>query len=75
MDCPGCGMQRSFVELLEGDLYGSFLQFPALIPLLLMIGYLFVHLKFQFKYGAKILMYAFIGNAIIILANYILKLL
>ena len=38
IDCLGCGMQRSFVCLLRGDLYGSVLQYP---PLLFFIGYIF----------------------------------
>ncbi len=35
MDCPGCGFQRSFFALLEGDLQRSFHLYPATVPLLL----------------------------------------
>lgn len=73
MECMGCGIQRSFIALLKGNIYESFLLYPALIPLILMFGFLFCHLIFQFKYGAFILKYMFIFNAIIILVNYILK--
>ncbi len=36
VDCPGCGMQRSLVALLKGDLLESLHLFPALLPLMAM---------------------------------------
>ena len=36
IDCLGCGMQRSFVSLLRGDIYESVLYYP---PLLFLIVY------------------------------------
>ena len=39
IDCLGCGMQRSIVCLLRGDLYGSIRYYP---PLLFFISYVFV---------------------------------
>jgi len=72
-DCPGCGMQRSFIYLAEGNLKESIITYPALIPSLLMIIYLILHLKFRFKNGHKILLTLFSVNTIIIVINYILK--
>jgi len=34
IECPGCGAQRSFVELIHGNISESIHLFPALIPLL-----------------------------------------
>ena len=74
-DCPGCGMQRSFIELLKGNFWESILLYPALIPTIIMILFLFAHFILKFKNGATILKYLFIFNASIIVLNYIYKLL
>lgn len=37
IECPGCGAQRSVVELIHGNLWESLHLFPALIPLLITI--------------------------------------
>ncbi|WP_082995023.1 DUF2752 domain-containing protein [Aquimarina megaterium] len=73
IDCLGCGFQRSFLLLIKGDLVESFLMYPALIPLLLMFGYLIAHLLLKFKKGAKTLQYFYILNSILIITNYIIK--
>lgn len=72
-DCPGCGMQRSAIELLYGNVWESILYYPALLPLIFMFTFLSLHLIFKIKNGAKILKYLFIFNAIIIFVNYIFK--
>lgn len=73
IDCPGCGMQRSFIELLKGNFIESFKLYPALFPIILMIIFLFIHVKFQFRNGANILKWMFFLNLGIIIANYIFK--
>lgn len=73
IECPGCGMQRSLIALLKGNLWQSLQLFPALIPLLLMFVFLILHLKFQFKNGARILIFWFVINTVIIIVSYMLK--
>ena len=73
MTCPGCGFQRSLIALLRGDFYESFVQYPALIPILLMVGFLITHLIFKFKQGGVWLKYMFIFNVAIIVVNFIIK--
>jgi hypothetical protein len=34
IDCPGCGFQRSFISLVQGDLSKSWSLYPPTIPLL-----------------------------------------
>lgn len=75
IDCPGCGMQRSLHALLEGNILSSIYYFPALIPLMIMFAYLFLHLFFKFENGAKALIIIFSINAFIILTNFLIKLL
>ncbi len=72
-ECMGCGMQRSFILVLKGDFLEAFIIYPAIYTLIIMFGFLIVHLKFNFKYGHKILLSLFIINIIIIFTNYILK--
>jgi hypothetical protein len=75
IECPGCGMQRSLIELLRGDLIESLKLFPALIPTIALIVFLILHLVFKFKHGANILKNLFIINTSIVVLSYIYKLL
>jgi Protein of unknown function (DUF2752) len=74
IDCPGCGMQRAIIKLLEGDLQGSLQMNPSALPILFMLIFLMLHLKFQFKHGARIITILFIISSTIIVVNYIVKL-
>jgi len=74
IDCPGCGLQRSILALLRGDLVESILQFPALLPLMAMFAFLGIHLVFKLKHGAIVLKMFYITNISIIVLNYIYKL-
>ena len=69
--CPGCGMQRSFIELLKGNWIESLQLYPALVPMIIMLTYLALHLIFKYKNGGDVLKYLFMFNASIILFHYI----
>jgi hypothetical protein len=73
IDCPGCGLQRSFVELLKGNLQSSLQMHPATIPLILFFLFAALQLKFQFKQGNKIIVYSYILVATLLASNYIYK--
>jgi hypothetical protein len=73
-DCPGCGMQRAFIALLNGNLYDSLKLNPSLIPFLLTLVYTFSHLMFGFKNGAKLVVIFFSTTATVMLVNFVLKL-
>lgn len=73
-DCPGCGIQRSFVLLLKGDWLGSFKMYPALLPILFLFGYLILHVIKKFKSGSIVLKYAYFFCAGVIAVSYIYKL-
>ena len=75
IECPGCGMQRAFIELLKGNIIESLKLYPALIPIILMFVYLFLHLIFKFKKGATVILILFISNTSIVILSYIYKLL
>lgn len=75
IDCMGCGMQRSVIELLKGNFMESFYLYPALLPLIVMLLILPLHLIFKFKHGASMLKYLFIFNISIVVISYLVKLL
>lgn len=74
IDCPGCGMQRSVIELLKGNFYESFLFYPALLPIFFTFLITFLHLVFKFKNGANWIKYTFIITVAIITINFVVKL-
>ncbi|MDY6801006.1 MAG: DUF2752 domain-containing protein [Bacteroidota bacterium] len=74
VECPGCGMQRAFIELLKGNFTESLMLFPALIPTIIMVIYLILHLIFKFAKGAQVLKIMFIINTSIVVLSYIYKL-
>lgn len=72
-ECMGCGMQRAIILILKGEFVASFKMYPALYSLIFMFAYLVLHLNFNFKKGHVVLLYLFYLNVILILTNYILK--
>lgn len=72
-DCPGCGMQTSFIELLKGNFIESIYLYPGLLPTIFLLLYFIFHIIFNFEHGAKILKYTFIIIFIINLLFYLYK--
>lgn len=73
LDCPGCGIQRSIVALLEGNLITSFKLYPATLPIFALMAFTLVHLKFELKNGAFFIKFLYIVVTLIIVINYIYK--
>ncbi|WP_131539277.1 DUF2752 domain-containing protein [Pedobacter nototheniae] len=73
VDCPGCGLQRSVISLFKGNIVESFKLYPATIPLIFIVIFTLLHLKFDFKFGAQLIKIVFAGVAVIIIINYIYK--
>ena len=72
-DCPGCGMQRSFIYLLKGDLVKSLAMHPATIPMLALVIFAMLHFIFRLSKGAKIIVILQLTVAIITMVFYIYK--
>ena len=73
-DCPGCGFQRGLIAFLEGNLYESVVLYPPLIPLLTLWLFTISHLLFKFKKGGQIIIWLFIFCALLMLINFVVKL-
>lgn len=73
IDCPGCGIQRSFVALMKGDVVESLKFYPATVPILLLVVFTGIHLKFDLKNGAFFIKLLYIAITLIIVINYTYK--
>lgn len=73
IECPGCGFQRALIALLKGNIWESIQLFPGLMPMLFLFAFLILHLVFNFKQGAAVLKYIFIGDLAIIIIGYIIR--
>jgi hypothetical protein len=73
IECMGCGLQRSILLIMKGEFTEAFYMYPAIYTLIFMFAFLVLHLKFQFSKGHKVLLYLFILNLMIIIVNYIIK--
>ena len=73
LDCPGCGMQRSLISLLKGDLTESLHYHAALIPFMITILMLIIQLKMRYENGGKWVMWAFIITTGITIIQFIIR--
>jgi hypothetical protein len=73
IDCPGCGLQRSIIALFKGNLMESLSLYPATIPIFALLIYTALHLKFDFKQGAAVIQWSYIGCTAVIVGFYIYK--
>ena len=73
VDCPVCGAQRSFVQLLKGNLAESFSVYPPLIPVLLLVSLgIFKLLNKQFIQTSFLRSYSLVV-LIVVMINYIIR--
>ncbi len=73
MNCPWCGFQRGFLELLNGNMLESIGMFPPLIPLAALVCALILRIQKPTNYRLKGI-YASFGLVVItLLLNFFLK--
>ena len=73
IDCTGCGIQRSLIALLKGNIIESFQYHAAVIPFIVTIIILIVQLIIKHEKGGKWAMWAFTATTTITIAQYIIK--
>ena len=73
LDCLGCGAQRAFVLVFQGNFGAAFKMYPAIYSLLLLLIFLVFNLFVKFKHQ-WLVKASLIGlNAVIIIAAYMYK--
>lgn len=72
-DCMGCGIQRSIAHLLKGEFIEAFMMYPAIFPLLALLGVLAVNQFISFKYANKSIIFLSILTVATIIVSYVLK--
>lgn len=73
MECYGCGGQRAFVLLFTGEFSAAFKMFPAIYPLMGLLGFVLVNLFLKFKFDHIIKISLILLTAGVILINYVIK--
>lgn len=73
LQCPGCGLQSSLLALLRGNVWRSISLYPPTIPIVGMLIFLGLHLKYRYQQGALILAGNYLLCTVLIVANYIFK--
>lgn len=73
VECPGCGIQRSAISLLRGDILDSLALYPALIPFIVFSVIGIMSLFKTFKVSTKWVIATAIITVVIMLGQYILK--
>ena len=71
VDCPTCGLQRSIIELIKGNVLESFRLYPALIAIILFFGLFFANTKWNIFNHQTLLRIGIPSIFIVILAAYI----
>jgi hypothetical protein len=75
IDCPGCGFQRAFADLLHADLQGAWHHYPPLFPFLLTMALLIVALTTSNTWRLRLLIGSFIFTLLTVAINYTVKML
>jgi hypothetical protein len=72
-ECLGCGFQRAFVFILEGNFEGAFTMYPAIYSSLIFILFIGLHFADSKRNYKKILTVLAILNSIIMIGGYYYK--
>ena len=73
IECLGCGFQRSFLLLLQGNFSGSFKMYPALITTILFLGILILNYVDTSRNYKKLIIIAAFINGIFMIVGYFFK--
>lgn len=74
IECFGCGTQRAFWMLLQGDFVGAFKMFPAIYTTALLFAFIGLHFINKSRNYKNIIVGLAIVNAIIMVVSYFYKL-
>ncbi|GAB1857604.1 DUF2752 domain-containing protein [Flavobacteriaceae bacterium MHTCC 0001] len=73
IECMGCGLQRSFFLLIQGEFVAAFKMYPAIYPLVLLFIMIGINTFKPFKHSYKIIVTLAITAATVIVTSFIIK--
>lgn len=73
VECLGCGFQRGFLLLLQGDFGGAFKMYPAIFTTLLFLGILGLNFIDKNRNYKKIIIASAILNGVFMIIGYYFK--
>jgi len=73
LDCPGCGLQRSFILLLQGEFVSSFKMYPPLIPTVITFFVFYLDKIFDLISNKRIFNNTGLVLLVMIFANFLIK--
>ncbi|MFV8335795.1 DUF2752 domain-containing protein [Flavobacterium sp. RSP29] len=73
IECLGCGFQRGFLLLLQGDFEGAFKMYPALFTTLLFLGILGLNFIDKTRNYKIIIIGSAILNGVFMIVGYYFK--
>lgn len=73
IDCLGCGAQRAFVLVLQGEFSAALKMYPAIYTILVLLLYVLINLFLKFRHDWSIKIGLILVNALIIIASYAFK--
>ncbi len=73
IECLGCGFQRGFLLLLQGDFEGAFEMYPAIFTTLVFLAILGVNFIDKNRNYKKIIISSAVINGIFMIAGYYFK--
>ena len=73
IECPGCGTQRSILELLKGHFMASLKLYPPLIFIIFCSLLTIAHIILKLKNGAVYVKYATFTTITIVFISYFIK--
>jgi hypothetical protein len=73
-ECMGCGIQRAFAHLLQGEFLEAFRMYPGIYPLLFLLGFIGYNSFYKVKHANKIIVVLASMTVLFIIGNFLLKL-
>jgi len=73
VDCLGCGFQRAFGFIFQGQFIAAFKMYPAVYTIILLGVFIIFNFYFKFKLAYKLKMGLIFLNVLIIIISYMYK--
>ncbi|AEE20105.1 uncharacterized protein DUF2752 [Dokdonia sp. Hel_I_63] len=72
-ECMGCGIQRSISLLFKGEFIEAFYMYPAIYPLIALLGFLMLNQFTNLKFANKGVIFLAILTVATIIISYTIK--